>query len=106
MTTDATALRAEIARVEPMDPQPPHGIRYLVGNQSWLKPEDRTPLTLVVEQWGNLGPMELDPSIRPNRAGFRVRELTFLAPAWARGFATRSGLLVWTSEYRHGGDIL
>jgi len=92
-------------RVEPMDPQPPRGIRYLLGRESWLAESAQTPLRLHIEQWGNLGPMELDPTITANAAGFRVRSLDIPAPEWARGFATRDGVLVWTSGARHGGDL-
>lgn len=79
-----------------IDPQPPPGIKYMLGNETWLPVAGRTPLNLHCEEWGNLGPMELDPEIKPNRAGFRVRCTTIPAPDGARGFAKIDGVYYWT----------
>lgn len=89
-------------RREAMDPQPPIGIKYLLGRESWMDVADQTPLRLHCEEWGNLGPLELDPDIRPNAAGFRVRGTDFPAPAWARGFYQDAGVYFWTDAKVHG----
>ncbi len=33
-------------------PQPPKGIKYMVGHQSWLPKEKQTQRILVTEMWG------------------------------------------------------
>jgi hypothetical protein len=63
-----------------IEPQPPRGIKYIVGDESWLAPEKRTPLRLICEEWGQIGPMVIDSSIKPNAAGFPVRVTEFLIP--------------------------
>lgn len=79
-----------------IEPKPPPGIKYMLGGESWL-PEDRqTPRRLECEEWGNLGPMELNPEIEPNKAGFRVRTTTILAPPGALGFKEIDGVYYWT----------
>jgi hypothetical protein len=92
-------------RVEPIEPEPPKGIHYLLGRESWLKESEQTPLRLHVEEWGNLGPMELNPEIPKNAAGFRMRGTDILAPGWARGFTRQDDRLVWTSDKRHGEPL-
>lgn len=79
-----------------IEPQPPRGIKYMLGDETWMKPEDRSPIRLECEEWGNLGPMELDPEIKPNAAGFRVRGTTIPAPPGALGFTQIDGIYYWT----------
>jgi len=79
-----------------IEPPPPAGIKYMLGDESWMNPEDRTPLRLHCEEWGNLGPMDLNPKIKPNKAGFRVRSTEFTPPPGARGFAKVDGVYYWT----------
>lgn len=79
-----------------IEPQPPKGIKYMLGDQSWLPPEKRDPPYLNCEEWGNLGPLELDPEIRPNKAGFRVRCTKIIAPLGARGYTEIDGVYFWT----------
>ena len=79
-----------------IEPQPPRGIKYMLGDESWMKPEDRSPLRLHCEEWGNLGPMELNPEIKANNAGFRCRSTEFTPPAGARGFKEVGGIYYWT----------
>jgi len=79
-----------------IEPQPPRGIKYMLGDESWMKPEDRSPLRLHCEEWGNLGPMELNPEIRPNKAGFRCRSTEFFPPPGARGFKLVDDGYYWT----------
>ena len=79
-----------------IEPQPPRGIKYMLGGESWLPAEDRSPIRLHCEEWGTLGPMELDPTIQPNRAGLRVRSTDFPAPAGALGFTKVDGVYFWT----------
>lgn len=81
-----------------IEPQPPPGIKYMLGDESWLPPEQRAPLRLHCEEWGNLGPMELNPDIKPNKVGFRVRTTTIQAPAGARGFEKVDGVYYWTDH--------
>ena len=76
-------------------PQPPGGIKYMLGNEQWLPMEDRSPARLHCEEWGNLGPMELRPEIKPNNAGFRVRTTTILAPPGADGVRNIKGVYWW-----------
>lgn len=82
-----------MARIEP---QPPAGIKYMLGAESWLPVDQQSPLRLHCEEWGNLGPMELNPEIKANCAGFRVRSTEFLAPEGARGFTEVDGVYFWT----------
>ena len=84
--------------LERIEPQPPPGIKYMLGGESWLAPDQQTPIRLHCEEWGNLGPMELDPEIKPNKAGFRVRSTDFPAPPGARGFTQQGGAYYWTAE--------
>jgi hypothetical protein len=79
-----------------IEPQPPRGIKYMLGNQSWLPAHERDLITLHCEEWGNLGPLELNREIKPNKAGFRVRTTTILAPAGAHGFTEIDGVYYWT----------
>lgn len=79
-----------------IEPQPPRGIKYMLGDESWMKTEDRSPRRLHCEEWGNLGPMELDPTIKPNKAGFRCRSSDFHPPEGARGFTQVNGIYYWT----------
>ena len=87
-----------MAVLGPIDPQPPPGIKYMLGNESWLDEAKRSPRRLNCEEWGNLGSMELDPEIKPNVAGFRVRCTTIPAPEGARGFTKIDGVYYWTEE--------
>ena len=79
-----------------IEPQPPLGISYMIGGETWKQPEDRSPLRLIVEEWGNLGPMELRPEIKPNKAGFRVRHIEIAAPDGALGFSREPDGVYWT----------
>jgi hypothetical protein len=81
-----------------IEPQPPRGIKYMLGGETWLAPADREPLRLHCEEWGNLGPMELDPEIQDNGHGFRVRTTSILAPAGAIGFTEVDGVYFWTDR--------
>lgn len=81
-----------IGRIEP---QPPRGIKYMLGGERWLPPEKQSPRRLHCEEWGNLGPMELDPEIKPNKAGFRCRSSDFYPPEGARGFEQIDGIYYW-----------
>jgi hypothetical protein len=40
--------------------------------------------------------MELNPEIKPNKAGFRVRSTEFTPPPGARGFTKVGGIYYWT----------
>lgn len=82
--------------LQKIEPQPPRGIKYMLGGESWLPPGERKPYRLHCEEWGNLGPMELNPEIKPNAAGFRVRTTDFLAPEGAIGFTKIDGEYYWT----------
>lgn len=79
-----------------IEPQPPQGIKYMLGDETWLPVEDRSPMRLLCEEWGNLGPLELDPEIKPNKAGFRVRCTELIAPPGAIGFTKVDGVYYWT----------
>jgi hypothetical protein len=46
--------------------------------------------------------MELDPEIKPNKAGFRVRSTTIHAPAGALGFTEVEGVYYWTDVDMYG----
>jgi len=85
-----------------IEPQPPKGIKYMLGGESWLPVERRSPVRLECEEWGNLGPMELDPDIKPNKAGFRVRSTTIPAPPGALGFTSVEGVYYWTDIDMYG----
>lgn len=63
---------------------------------------ERSEIRLCCEEWGNLGPMELDPTIKPNRAGFRVRVTEFFAPLGAIGFTRLNGKYFWTDTDQFG----
>lgn len=79
-----------------IEPQPPQGIKYMLGDETWMSPEERSAARLVCEEWGNLGPMELNQDISPNAAGFRVRITEIPAPTGARGFEKIDGVYYWT----------
>jgi len=85
-----------MATLSKIEPQPPRGIKYMLGDETWLAPADRSPMRLECEEWGNLGPMELNAEIKPNKAGFRVRNTTILAPTGALGFTEIDGVYFWT----------
>lgn len=85
--------RTILGRIEP---QPPKGIKYMLGNETWLPAHERSLIRLHCEEWGNLGPMELNPEIKPNKAGFRVRCTTIIAPPGAHGFTEVDGVYHWT----------
>ena len=85
-----------------IEPQPPQGIKYMLGGETWMPPEKRSPLRLHCEEWGNLGPMELNPEIRDNGHGFRVRGSDFLAPEGALGFKCVEGVYYWTDVDMYG----
>ena len=87
-----------MAILERIEPQPPPGIKYMLGDESWMPLAERSPLCLHCEEWGNLGPMELDPEIKPNAAGFRVRTTTIEAPQGARGFEKIEGVYFWSDR--------
>ena len=82
-------------------PQPPRGITYMVGGESWLPLGKRTPRRLVCEEWGNLGPLGLDASIPPNAAGLRVRLTSYETPLWADDYDLVAGVYYWVR--REGG---
>lgn len=81
-------------------PQPPAGIKYMLGNESWLPESERTPLRLSCEEWGNLGPMELNSEIQPNAVGFRVRHSEFLCPEGYNDFLLENGSYFWVKTSR------
>jgi hypothetical protein len=81
-----------------IEPQPPKGIKYMLGDESWMRPENRSPRCLHCEEWGSLGPMEMNSEIKPNKAGFRVRTTTIPAPEGARGFTEVDGVYYWTDK--------
>lgn len=85
-----------------IEPQPPSGIMYMLGGESWLPKSKREPIRLHVEEWGNLGAMELRPEIGPNKAGFRVRTTDILAPQGALGFTEIDGNYFWTDTDMFG----
>ena len=85
-----------------IDPQPPKGIKYMLGRESWLPADKQTPMRLHCEEWGNLGPMELNAAIPKNAAGFRVRCTTIPAPADAIGFTEVDGAYFWTDTDCYG----
>ena len=81
-----------------IEPQPPKGISYMLGNESWLPAHERGLICLHVEEWGNLGPLELNREIKPNKAGFRVRCTTIIAPAGVHGSIDVDGVRYWTDK--------
>jgi hypothetical protein len=81
-----------------MEPQPPPGIKYMLGAESWLPSSQQSPRRLSCEEWGNLGPMELDPSIQENNAGFRVRLTHIYAPDCATGYTRVGDEYFWTAD--------
>lgn len=85
-----------------IEPQPPQGIKYMLGAETWLPPEQQTPRRLLCEEWGNLGPLELRPEIKPNKAGFRVRTTEISAPDGAIGFEQIDGVYFWTDTDEYG----
>lgn len=87
-------------------PQPPRGIKYMLGAESWLPLDQQSPRRLECEEWGNLGPAELDPEIKPNKAGFRVRSTTIRAPPGAVGFTNIDGVYYWTDTDQFGSSPL
>lgn len=75
-----------IARV---DPQPPRGIHYVIGGESWLDPQDRTPVRLVIEEWGIPGCY--------TKVGFNVRATEIVAPPGVYGVERGDdGVLYWS----------
>jgi len=105
MTQEQAASSSEqFATIFAMIPQPPKGIKYLLGGETWLLPENRSPLRLCCEEWGNLGPLEMNPEIKPNAAGFRVRVTYIHAPEWATGFFEKGGLYYWHSNEDAGSE--
>lgn len=85
-----------------IDPKPPAGIKYMLGGESWLDKDSRSPRRLCCEEWGNLGPLELDSSIPENLAGFRVRITDIPAPTGAMGLEEINGTYFWTDVDRFG----
>lgn len=85
-----------------IEPQPPQGIKYMLGGETWLQPEKREPVRLHCEEWGNLGPMELNPKIKDNGHGFRCRSTDFPAPEGAIGFTEVKGVYYWTDTDMFG----
>jgi hypothetical protein len=87
---------AEMNILGRIEPQPPAGIKYMLGGETWLPPERRSPMRLHCEEWGNMGPLELNPEIQDNGHGFRVRTSDIPAPAGALGFTRTDGVYYWT----------
>lgn len=96
------AARAGVALLGRIEPQPPKGIKYMLGDESWLPDEERAPRRLHCEEWGSLGPLELNPEIHDNGHGFRVRTSDFLAPSGAIGFIELNGVYYWTDTDEYG----
>lgn len=88
-----------------IEPQPPQGIKYMLGGEEWMQPEAQSPRRLLCEEWGNLGPLELRPAIKVNKAGFRVRTTEILAPAGAIGFTDVDGVYYWTDTDCYGRTL-
>jgi len=63
-----------------IEPQPPQGIKYMVGGESWMDEKDQSPIRLNCEEWGH----------------FRVRCTEIIAPENARGFTKVDGIYYWT----------
>lgn len=87
-----------------IEPQPPAGIKYMLGGEEWMPKEIQSPRRLVCEEWGNLGPLELNPDIVENAAGFRVRDTVILAPDGALGFLKIGGEYWWSDRDMFGRD--
>lgn len=85
-----------------IEPQPPKGIKYMLGGESWLPADKQTPIRLHCEEWGNMGPLELNPKIHDNGHGFRVRSTCFHAPDGAIGYAEIYGVYYWTDTDCYG----
>lgn len=85
-----------------IEPQPPKGIKYMLGGEEWMPLEGRSPRRLLCEEWGNMGPLELRPEIKPNKAGFRVRHTEIIAPPGALGFTEVDGVYFWTDTDEYG----
>jgi hypothetical protein len=85
-----------------IEPQPPQGIKYMLGDETWMPKERRSPRRIHCEEWGNLGPMELNPAIEPNKIGLRVRGTDFPAPEGALGFTEVDGVYYWTDVDMYG----
>lgn len=85
-----------------IEPQPPRGIKYMLGDETWMPAAKRSPRRLLCEEWGNLGPMMLDPTIPVNKAGFRVRITEIPAPDGAMGFTEVDGAYYWTDADMYG----
>ena len=92
-----------ISRIEP---QPPNCIKYMLGGETWKPEAEQTPIRLHCEEWGNLGPMELDPEIQDNGHGFRVRSTERIAPPGALGFTRIDGVYYWTDTDCWGRDAM
>lgn len=88
--------------ISPIEPQPPKGIKYMLGDETWLAPQERTVRRLHCEEWGNLGPTELNPDIKPNVVGYRVRTSDFIAPEGAVGFTRVGDIYYWTDTDQFG----
>ena len=92
---EGAGLDRGVVLLSKIDPTPPRGIKYMLGDEAWLPKEDRTPRRLLCEEWGNLGPLELDPDIPMNKIGLRVRHTEIIAPHGATGFAIVDGEYFW-----------
>lgn len=78
-----------------IEPQPPSGIKYMIGAESWLPKEQQAPRRMICEEWGNMGPLELRPEIQPNKVGLRVRVTELLAPEGFDTFKEVDGVYYW-----------
>lgn len=85
-----------------IEPPPPPGIKYMLGGETWMLEERRSPIRLHCEEWGNLGPMELNPKIQDNGHGFRCRDTERVAPKGALGFTQVDGVYYWTDVDMYG----
>jgi hypothetical protein len=87
----------EMTALKRIEPQPPDcSIKYMIGDETWLPAEQRTPLRLVCEEWGSLGHMLIDATIPRNKAGFDLRVTEIPAPEGARHCAKVDGSWFWT----------
>ncbi|WP_284076355.1 hypothetical protein [Herbaspirillum aquaticum] len=88
-------------------PQPPESaqIMYMLGGEEWLAKENRSPIRILCETWGNLGPLELNREIPPDKAGFRVKHDEILAPDGCIGFKQIDGKYYWTDTDCYGRNI-
>ncbi len=71
----------------------------MLGDESWRPVEERTKRRLVCEEWGNLGPMELDSTIKPNKAGFRVRITEIECPVGMNDIEEQDGIYYWKNTH-------